>query len=229
MLPSAAVTTAAAGGQACTAGLVLPAWSSRNSSSATDAALAAKEVGGQGVLVLYDFSSSRLTVVIGDGVGQGLMAAESAEEAGAGRTALEECIRAAGTASRLSDGLRVLGGQLRVRPGYPMKLRLLMDYSLLEIFTSDGQALSTRVYRGLWPAEDGQVEESVGPPVADSDLAPAAALLDAAAPSGKASSASTVITAVPCGCYLFADGGTVLARDIHMSAMGTAWFADMVP
>jgi hypothetical protein len=44
-------------------------------------------------------------------------------------------------------GVRRLGGKLRLAPGEALTLQVYLDYSLLEIYTGDGQVLSTRVYR----------------------------------------------------------------------------------
>ena len=52
------------------------------------------------------------------------------------------------------DALRV-GGVLQRPPraGQPLQLRLLLDATLLEIFTGEGEVLSTRVYRGRPPTQ----------------------------------------------------------------------------
>ncbi|KAG2484235.1 hypothetical protein HYH03_016970 [Edaphochlamys debaryana] len=44
------------------------------------------------------------------------------------------------------------GGILDLPPGAPLRLRLFLDASALEVFTGTGQALTTRVYRGHPPA-----------------------------------------------------------------------------
>lgn len=44
------------------------------------------------------------------------------------------------------------GGVLDLAPGSPLGLRILLDASCLEIFTSTGQVLTTRVYRGTPPS-----------------------------------------------------------------------------
>eukprot|EP00775_Hariotina_reticulata_P002344 gene2344-2651_t len=46
---------------------------------------------------------------------------------------------------------RRIGGPISHRPGAPLALRLLLDHSVLEIFTGTGEVLSTRVYRGSPP------------------------------------------------------------------------------
>lgn len=48
---------------------------------------------------------------------------------------------------------RHIGGQIDVKPGQPLQLRLLLDFSCLEVFTGTGEVLSTRVYRGHPPPE----------------------------------------------------------------------------
>jgi len=40
-----------------------------------------------------------------------------------------------------------------------LHLRLLLDHSLLEVFTGNGQALTTRVYRGATPHADPGCED----------------------------------------------------------------------
>lgn len=49
-----------------------------------------------------------------------------------------------------SSGVRRVGGKLLrpPAPGTALQLRVLIDYSLLEVFTGGGEVLSTRVYRG---------------------------------------------------------------------------------
>ncbi|KAI8463181.1 MAG: glycosyl hydrolase [Monoraphidium minutum] len=58
---------------------------------------------------------------------------------------------AAGAAAAPPPGARRCGGRLRGLPGGgggPLGLRVLVDHSLVEVFTSTGEALATRVYRG---------------------------------------------------------------------------------
>ncbi|GLC44140.1 Putative beta-Fructufuranosidase [Pleodorina starrii] len=43
------------------------------------------------------------------------------------------------------------GGELDLPPGSPLRLRLFLDASCLEVFTGSGQVLTTRVYRGHPP------------------------------------------------------------------------------
>ena len=52
---------------------------------------------------------------------------------------------------------RHIGGQLDLRPGEPLSLRLLLDYSVLEVFTGSGQALAT-----LLPGPEGQLTVEAG-------------------------------------------------------------------
>jgi hypothetical protein len=55
--------------------------------------------------------------------------------------------------SLTAPGARHVGGPLDLRPGAPLELRLLLDGSVLEVFTGTGQVLATRVYRGSpWAA-----------------------------------------------------------------------------
>lgn len=53
--------------------------------------------------------------------------------------------------------LRRVGGKLQrpPLPGRPLHLRVLLDYSLLEVYTGGGEVLSTRVYRGSGEAGSG--------------------------------------------------------------------------
>lgn len=50
--------------------------------------------------------------------------------------------------SLAAPGAQRFGGELDMRPGEPLELRLLIDGSCVEVFTGTGQVLSTRVYRG---------------------------------------------------------------------------------
>jgi hypothetical protein len=47
---------------------------------------------------------------------------------------------------------RTIGGRISQQPGQPLQLRVLLDYSVLEVFTGTGEVLSTRVYRGTPPS-----------------------------------------------------------------------------
>lgn len=49
-----------------------------------------------------------------------------------------------------SSSYRV-GGIIDYRPGSPLYLRILIDHSVLEVYTGSGEVLSTRVYRGEPP------------------------------------------------------------------------------
>jgi len=53
-----------------------------------------------------------------------------------------------------APGCRETGGSIRRAPGAMLELRIFLDASCLEIFTGDGQVLSTRVYRGPAGAAD---------------------------------------------------------------------------
>lgn len=50
--------------------------------------------------------------------------------------------------SAYTVGSRETGGIIRRAHGAPLELQIFLDYSSLEIFTQDGQVLSTKVYRG---------------------------------------------------------------------------------
>ncbi|GMH35060.1 hypothetical protein BSKO_02928 [Bryopsis sp. KO-2023] len=47
-----------------------------------------------------------------------------------------------------SETSRRIGGVIDFRPGDPLVLRVMIDHSVVEIFTGSGEVLSTRVYRG---------------------------------------------------------------------------------
>ncbi|KAJ9506637.1 hypothetical protein QJQ45_018294 [Haematococcus lacustris] len=59
--------------------------------------------------------------------------------------------------SLAAPGCRRVGGKLMrpPLPGQPMHLRVLLDASLLEVFTGGGEVLTTRVYRGVGPPGSG--------------------------------------------------------------------------
>jgi hypothetical protein len=64
------------------------------------------------------------------------------------------------TYSLTAPGARRIGQQLLRPLGQPViTLRVLVDYSVLEVYTSTGEVLSTRAYRGVPPdAEDAGIE-----------------------------------------------------------------------
>ncbi|KAG2484234.1 hypothetical protein HYH03_016969 [Edaphochlamys debaryana] len=57
-----------------------------------------------------------------------------------------------GVAEWLFERRNEAGGILDLPPGAPLRLRLFLDASALEVFTGTGQALTTHVYRGHPPA-----------------------------------------------------------------------------
>lgn len=59
-----------------------------------------------------------------------------------------EVIRGLESGTELVDSLEKVGGILDLRPGDPLELRILIDQSCVEIFSSSGEVLSTRMYRG---------------------------------------------------------------------------------
>uniref|UniRef100_A0A7S3QUF1 beta-fructofuranosidase n=1 Tax=Dunaliella tertiolecta TaxID=3047 RepID=A0A7S3QUF1_DUNTE len=65
--------------------------------------------------------------------------------------------------SLAAPGCRRVGSKLQRPPalGQPMALRLFIDYSLLEVYTGNGEVLSTRVYRGVGPPGGGAGVEVV--------------------------------------------------------------------
>jgi len=54
--------------------------------------------------------------------------------------------------SLLAPGARRTGGRVHVGPRDRARLRILLDDSVLEVFTGSGEVLTTRVYRGTAPA-----------------------------------------------------------------------------
>ncbi|KAF6251533.1 hypothetical protein COO60DRAFT_1559078 [Scenedesmus sp. NREL 46B-D3] len=55
-------------------------------------------------------------------------------------------------------GVRVLSCELRpLQAGEPLQMRLLLDYSILELFFGTGEVLTTRVYRGAPTARAAEV------------------------------------------------------------------------
>ncbi|KAG1662140.1 hypothetical protein FOA52_011013 [Chlamydomonas sp. UWO 241] len=78
------------------------------------------------VLVLYDWAARTLSVIF-------------------------NAVNAVTLATDLNaPGVRTVGGRLQCPPlpGRPLSLRVLIDATLLEVFTGDGEVLSTRVHRG---------------------------------------------------------------------------------
>jgi hypothetical protein len=179
--------------------MVLPAWTETTSSSSSSSGAAGVTVTGQGAVLLYDFASCKLLLTVGPGVGAELLTqletalAKSAVATSASADALAKytpagfeaaqassqrarSCAAAGTSSGCSDagklhaGVRQLQGQLRLAPGQPLQLRLLMDFSLLEVFCGDGQVMSTRLYRGVWPSGSSGSSRDVAEGAAHGDV-----------------------------------------------------------
>lgn len=80
--------------------------------------------------------------------GQDSQAAVAAEEAEKEAAAAVVSVGAAIPVGATSAGTRVMGGGLGCAPGEALDLRLLLDWSLVELFAGTGEALATRVYRG---------------------------------------------------------------------------------
>ena len=49
------------------------------------------------------------------------------------------------------DGQRRVGGDVDLRPGEPLQMRILLDHSCVEVYLGSGEVLSTRIYRGHPP------------------------------------------------------------------------------
>jgi len=110
-----------------------------------------------GALIGYDFRSCCLTGYLGP-VNELLAAWERSDglpqqqEQGGG---CEGC-REGSSAVRIVGGRRLQG----MRTGDALHLRVLLDWSVLEVFTGSGQALATRAY--LLPAADAAEVEADG-------------------------------------------------------------------
>eukprot|EP00803_Ostreobium_quekettii_P007372 evm.model.scf_89.9 EVM.evm.TU.scf_89.9 scf_89:38243-42484(-) len=104
----------------------------RGSSDAAGILLRSWHVGGEGsAAIIYDWERSSLEVVF-EAVDPDTMEFTVDDESS-----------------------RRVGGNIDLRPGEPLQLRVLMDHSCIEIFTSTGDVLSTRVYRGTAPPDAG--------------------------------------------------------------------------
>jgi hypothetical protein len=86
--------------------------------------------------------------------------------------------------------------------GAPLGLRLLLDGSALEIFTSTGETLTTRVYRGHPP-----------------EAAAAAAAAGGGGDSGEGSEGE----AAGCGVCLFAAGAPCVVASVEAYEMASCW------
>lgn len=266
LLPSPAAAAAAAqqgSTTACAAGIMLPAWAASSiHSTSSDTHSAGITAAGQGAVLLYDFVTCTLCLTVGPGVGAELLCqgdsgsnpSSAAVEAAAGRPELAAAeLLASYFPAGSSDvsrkwpaTVRQLGGQLRLAAFEPLKLRLLMDFSLLEVFCGDGQVLSTRVYRGVWTAgrDSSLLAESASTavqavsghagmplqqdgPAGDSSVTTEAL----ASPIGEHSSIRDVCEVNadglgmhgPAGVHLLAVGSDAVAADVCMHAMGSAW------
>jgi hypothetical protein len=169
---------------------------------------------GQGLLVLYDFSSCQLSVIVGPGVGIDLLqAAAQSPEAVQSALVHYNTISTASSSSSSSSGggavqaaagVRVLGGKLRLALCQQLKLQVYMDYSLLELFATEaGQTLSTRLYRGC------------SLPRAGSSPAPAATADSSACIGGS--------EPVPAGVWLLSGEQQVDVQDVRVGVMQSIW------
>lgn len=140
-------------------GFLLPAYCC-DSTAGNDSNSSSETSVGQGVLVLYDFSTCELSVVVGPGVGVGeellatsddgeMFTASASSPASLLSRYIKSVLSGDDGGEQLPAGVKVLGGKLRLSVGQPLELQVFVYYSLLEVFTGDdGQALSTRVHRG---------------------------------------------------------------------------------
>lgn len=100
----------------------------RGSSDAAGLLLRSWHIGGEGsAAIVFDWERNSLEVVF-----------EAVDP-----DTMEFCLDA--------ETSRRVGGSIDLRPGEPLELRVLLDHSCVEIFTSTGDVLSTRVYRGSAP------------------------------------------------------------------------------
>lgn len=100
----------------------------RGSSDAAGLLLRSWHIGGEGsAAIVFDWERNSLEVVF-----------EAVDP-----DTMEFCLDA--------EASRRVGGTIDLRPGEPLELRILLDHSCVEIFTSTGDVLSTRVYRGSAP------------------------------------------------------------------------------
>lgn len=188
-------------------GFLLPAYSftaeapdsSHGSGASAGDGVCAVSSSGQGLVVLYDFSSCNLSVVAGPGVGADILQVDSDRQSTDGLTsALQQYISGASTAGMAAAvGVRVLGGKLHLSPGQPLELQAYMDHTLFELFVAGcGQTLGTRVYRRTDSQSGGQVS----------------------------SSCSAVVEAVPGGVWLLSAGQQgVEAQGVRLAAMQSIW------
>ncbi len=86
---------------------------------------------------------------------------------------------------------------LDLPPGAPLRLRLVLDASCLEVFTGSGQVLTTRVYRGHPPPHHHP------PPPPSTTTNPA--------------------TAPDSGIEVVAMGGSCTLDDLHAYEMDSCW------
>ena len=117
------------------------------------------------------------------------------------------------------DALRV-GGVLQRPPraGQPLQLRLLLDATLLEVFTWEGEVLSTRVYRGrpptfLTPATAAGVMEGEG-------VAGRLTEVRLGQPGAAVGAASA------CGIDVVSMGGESLVTHLACFEMASIWLMD---
>ena len=222
---AAAATTAAATTAATAAAATAAATAA---ASGTEDGAAAVESFGQGVVVLYDFSTCQLAVTVGPGVGQDLLlplqgassAAKPSEAAVAAALAqYGHHNRSSSSNSGAGEGadlasVRRLGGKLRFAPGEALVLQVYLDYSLLEIFTGDGQVLSTRVYRRCSSKGAGVGSGQEGGATAGREIS-----------SSMESCGGDTVKAVPGCVWLLAGGGQVAVEGARMAAMQSIWQA----
>jgi hypothetical protein len=103
------------------------------------------------VLLLYDFEACVLQLQVGAGVGDewlDLLNPAAVQEGRAGSHTSHAGGQGTGGTGRPA-AVRTLALQLEGPAYVPLELQVFVDGSVVEVFTGDGQVMSTRAYRGL--------------------------------------------------------------------------------
>ncbi|KXZ48111.1 hypothetical protein GPECTOR_30g206 [Gonium pectorale] len=111
------------------------------------------------------------------------------------------------------------GGELDLPPGAPLRLRIFLDASCLEVFTGTGQVLTTRVYRGHPPdcRHDGDEADDGHPGGAASPGEQGGGGQQPGPGSGPGSGGPDP------GIELFSVGGDCVLDDLHAYEVHSAW------
>jgi hypothetical protein len=109
-------------------------------------------------------------------------------------------------------------------PGAPLSLRVLLDGSALEIFTSTGETLTTRVYRGHPPAP--RAATATGPATAFADggrKRGGGGGGDEAGAAAAAAEEEEEEEAAGCGVCLFAAGTPCMVATVEVFEVASCW------